>query len=82
MNSYLIELEYIKKSILFVFLLGFISLGSIGGCSDNGSGNTQALTENDFADDSMLRADPEKGNVVDFLESPNSESTENDTGVV
>jgi len=72
------------KCLLFVLLLGFISLGSIGGCGNNGEeqDGTQALTENDFANDPSLRADPEGGVIVKFLEPPNSEENENDTGGV
>jgi hypothetical protein len=70
------------KAVLFISFLSLISLGLIGGCSDNGGGQSdaQALTENDFADDPTLRYNPEKGVVVDFLEPPGSEAPENDTG--
>ena len=71
---------YIVKSVLLLSFLGIISLGLIGGCSDGGGGNDpQALTENDFAEDSSLRAELDEGVVVTFLESPGSEE-ENDTG--
>ena len=77
-----IKQGYIVKPVLFLSFLFVISLGLIGGCSDSGGGNdTQALTENDFAEDSSLRADLE-GVVVTFLEAPNSEESENDTGEV
>jgi hypothetical protein len=73
---------YMVKSVLFISFLFVISLGLIGGCSDGGGGNnSQALTENDFAEDSSLRANL-KGVVVTFLESPMSEEAENDTGEV
>ena len=75
---------YFMKSLGFVLLLGFISLGAIGGCSDNNGGQdgTRALTENDFATDDNLRANLEKHTVVNFLEHPESEGHENDTGEV
>ena len=75
-----IKQSYIVKSVLLLSFLGIISLGLIGGCSDGGGGNDpQALTENDFAEDSSLRAELDEGVVVTFLESPGSEE-ENDTG--
>ncbi len=76
------------KSLGFVLLFGFISLGAIGGCSDNNGGGqgstgaTTALTENDFGTDPGLVADPQKNLVVNFLEHPDTEGTENDTGEV
>lgn len=83
MNGLLKSQYHLKKCLLFVLLLGLISLGVIGGCSDNDGGqNTQALTENDFADDPTLRDDPERGIVIDFLEPPGSDTPENDTGEV
>lgn len=78
-----IKQGYIVKYVLFLSLLCIISLGLIGGCSDNNSGiKATALTENDFAEDSSLRADLEEGVVVTFLEAPNSEAPENDTGTL
>ena len=78
-----VKLGYIVKSVLFISFLCIISLGLIGGCSDGGGGNdSQALTENDFAEDSGLTADLEEVVVVTFLEAPNSEPPENDTGQV
>ena len=70
------------KCFGFVLLLGLISLGAIGGCSNEsgGQGGTRALTEKDFASDEALRANPEKDLLVDFLEHPDSEVDENDTG--
>ncbi len=77
-----IKQGYIVRSVLFVSFLFVMSLGLIGGCSDGGGGNdSQALTENDFAEDSALKANL-KGVVVTFLESPMSEEAENDTGQV
>lgn len=70
------------KGFGLVLLFGFISLGAIGGCSNNNGaqGGTRALTEKDFASDEALRANPEKDFLVDFLEHPDSEVDENDTG--
>jgi len=77
-----IKQGYIVKSVLFITFLCIMSLGLIGGCSDSSGGNeSQALTENDFAEDSALRADLD-GVVITFLESPMSEEAENDTGKV
>jgi hypothetical protein len=78
-----IKKNYIEKSPLFISLLFVMSLGLIGGCSDGGrQNNSQALTENDFAEDSSLRVDLGEGVIVTFLESPMSEETENDTGTL
>jgi len=76
--------DYLMKCLGFVLLIGFISLGAIGGCGNNGGeqDGTQALTENDFANDENLSADPEIHTIVKFLEHPDSEETENDTGEV
>lgn len=77
--------NYLIKSLVFVALFGFMSLGAIGGCSDNNNGGqngAQALTENDFVNDITLSANPEKHLVVKFLEHPDAEGTENDTGEV
>ena len=86
MSRMLKSRDNLKKCILFVLLLGFISIGAIGGCSNSevggqgSAGDTQALTENDFANDPSLRADPETNIVATFLEHPNSDTPENDTG--
>jgi uncharacterized protein YjbI with pentapeptide repeats len=84
MSGLLKSRGYLMKCLGFVFLLGFISLGAIGGCNNNGRGQdgTQALTERDFAEDPGLSANPEKGVVVTFLEHPDSEEPDNDTGEV
>jgi len=71
--------------ISFMVLLLLASLSFIGCGSDGGGGSsqdTQALTENDFANDPSLRADPEGGVIVQFLEPPDSEKPENDTGEI
>lgn len=73
------------KCFGFVLLIVFISLGAIGGCSKGGgdNNNAQALTENDFAEDSSLSARPDGGVIVHFLEPPGGGQTaENDTGGV
>jgi hypothetical protein len=78
-----IKQDYIVKSVLFISFLFVMSLGLIGGCSDGGRVNDlEALTENDFAEDSALRAELDEGVVVTFLESPMSDEAENDTGDV
>ena len=85
MSGFLKSPGYLKKCLGLILLFGFISLGAIGGCSNNNGGGqdpSQALTENDFANDPALRDNPEEGVVVDFLEPPLSEEPENDTGVV
>lgn len=75
---------YLIKSLGLIALFGFISLSIIGGCSDNNGGQdgTRTLTENDFANDADLSANPEKDLVVKFLEHPDSERHNNDTGEV
>jgi len=60
MSRLLKSRDYFVKCLGFLLLLGFISLGSIGGCGNNDGDDTQALTENDFANDPSLSADPEK----------------------
>ncbi len=76
--------DYLKKCLGFILLFGFISLGAIGGCNNNGGGQdgTRALTENDFVNDPTKFANAEKGVVVTFLEHPGSEEPENDTGEI
>jgi len=66
------------------FLAVIILIAVILGCNSDGGGQgaTQALTENAFANDPTLRADPEKHLIVHFLEHPDSEKPENDTGEV
>ena len=79
---------YLMKCLGFVLLFGFISLGAIGGCSNNNSGGqattsaTTALTENDFGTDLGLVANLEKHLIVKFLEHPSSEEAAPDTGEV
>ena len=66
-------------------LLGVLALASLGGCggsSDGESSTTAALTENDFALDASMVADPERGVVVDLLESAGSTPPEQDTADV
>ncbi len=62
--------------------MNIISFGAIGGCNNNGQGTADTLTENDFNANTALSADPERGIVVQFLESPNSEISENDSGTI
>ncbi|TFG75692.1 MAG: pentapeptide repeat-containing protein [Thermodesulfobacteriales bacterium] len=79
---------YFMKSLGFVLLFGFISLGAIGGCSDNNGGGqdstgaTTALTENDLVNDPSLRADLERHLIVHFLEHPETLELGKDTGEV
>jgi hypothetical protein len=84
MSRLLKSQNYLMKCLGFVLLCGFISLGAIGGCSNNNGGQdgTRVLTENDFANDTTLSANPEKHLIVKFLEHPDSEGHENDTGGV
>ena len=71
-----------RYSILYIALILVLPLFILA-CDDNSNSiNGTALTENDFVQDSALRADPEKGVIVTFLESPDSEAPENDTGEV
>ncbi len=75
--------NHIVKSVAFIMLFVFISFGTIGGCSNNGSGNSdKALTENDFAEDTYLRANPKRGVLVMFLEHPDADTPPNDTAEV
>jgi len=78
----MVRQDFINKSILLILLLGIISFGVIGGCNNNGQSTTDPLTENDFIANTLLSADPERGIVVQFLESPNSEIPENDSGTL
>ena len=77
--------DYFMKCLVFALIFGFISLGAIGGCSNNNGGEqngTKTLTENDFGMDPSLVADPEKNLIVKFLEHQDSERHKNDTGEV
>jgi len=85
MNRLLKSRYYLMKCLGIVLLFGFISFGAIGGCHNDGdqvSQVIQALTENDFSKDPGLSADPRAGIVVMFLEHPDSEKPDNDTGEV
>ncbi len=66
---------------LFVSL---ISILAIGGCNNNdgSQGGTQALTENDFFEAPSLNAKADRGIAVTFLEHPDTENPERDTGGV
>lgn len=69
-----------KIFIPFIALL-LITSASFIGCDDNDNRSSQTvLTENNFADDSSLSADPETHIVIKFLEHPNSGDQESDTG--
>ena len=75
MSNLLKSKDYLIKSVGFVLLFGFISLGAISGCSNNGSSNNdaQVLTENDFSEEPTIFADADEGIVVDFLEPPDTD---------
>jgi len=66
MSRLQISQDYLMKRLSFVLLFGFISLGAIGGCSNNNEVQDDAgtLTENDFASDETLHANPEKHLIV------------------
>ncbi len=71
--------------ISFLALLLLASVSFIGCDNDGGGGSAQdagALTENDFAEGLVIFANPTRGVVVTFLEPPDSEKPENDTGEV
>jgi hypothetical protein len=83
MNSFRKSRNYFIKCFGLVLLLGFISLGAVGGCSNNDGGqdSSRAITENDFAEDSSLSALAGGGVVVHFLEPPgDSQTAQRDTG--
>ena len=84
MSRFLKSQNYLMNYFVFVLLLGFISLGAIGGCSsnDNAQSDTQVLTEEDFATNDKLRANLKNQTVVKYLEPPESEGHDNDTGEV
>ena len=67
---------------LLSLLAVIIILATATGCDSGNGSNHQVLTENDFANDHSLRADPDKGVIVDFLESPGSDTPRYDTGPV
>lgn len=67
---------------LFTLFSVFFIIALISAC-DNDSDNqdiVQVLTENDFVDDSTIRADFQEHNIVKFLEPPGSEQAAKDTG--
>jgi len=84
MSRLLKSQDYLMKCLGFVLLLGFISLGAIGGCHNNSGDqeDTQALTERDFFNNPGLSANPEDGVVVVFLEPAEAPEADNLTGGV
>ena len=67
-------------------LLGILAViiifATATGCDSGNGGNSQALTEIDFAQNPSLQADPDNQVIVDFLESPDSDTPQYDTGPV
>jgi len=53
--------DYMLKSVGFVFLLGFISLGAVGGCSNNGGSPCGGLKKNAPAFSQKCRPLPNAG---------------------
>jgi len=72
----------VRIRFLYLLFIILISFGAIGGCGNNGGeqDGTQALTENDFAEDPNVFANPASGVVVTFVEPPDSGKPDNDTG--
>jgi len=76
------------KNQTFISFMALLLLASVSfiGCNNDGGGgssqDTQALTENDFVETPGLSANPKGGVVVTFVEHPDSEKPENDTGEV
>lgn len=60
-----------KKELIRIFSILFLIVAVAACDSNNGSGDTQrVLTENDFATDETLTANPETDTIVKFLEPP------------
>jgi len=75
------------KNIVFVLMLALAVPLFMLGCDDgnNSSDNqdgSRALTENNFTADGSLRAEVGEDLVVTYLESPDAEPPQDDTGVV
>jgi len=71
-------IEYLKVLSVLIIITSAIA------CENNDfvvtSENSQVLTEHDFGQDEDLRADPENHLIVKFLEHPDHDKHENDTG--
>jgi hypothetical protein len=67
---------------LLGILAVIIFLAAATGCDSGNGSNNQALTEIDFANNPSLQADPDNQTIVDFLESPSSDTPQYDTGPV
>jgi len=71
-------IEYLKVLSVLIIITSAIA------CENNDfvvtSENSQVLTEHDFGQDEDLRADPEHHLIVSFLEHPDHDKHENDTG--
>jgi len=79
------EREKMGKAIEYLKVLSvLIIITSAIACENNDfvvtSENSQLFTEHDFAQDEDLRADPEHHIIVKFLEHPDHDNYENDTG--
>ena len=71
-----------KNIITLCFLFSLLSLLTLSiACNGSKSDNT-SLTENDFANDDSLRANPELDVIINFLEHPNSETQTTDTDIL
>ncbi len=88
MRRLVLSRVYLMKCLGFILLYGFIALGTVGGCSNNGGGQNgaRALTENDLAEDSTISHDPFGSIFVTILEHPNrpdgdNQSTPRETGL-
>ena len=64
---------------LLSILAVIVILATATGCDSGNGGNNQALTKEDFANDPTLRAVPDNGVLVDFLEPPDSDTPRYDT---
>lgn len=67
-----------KKLLTLTVLLLLVSFTACDNNNDNDE--IQVLTENNFADDDLLRANFNNNNLVKFLEHPGNQTTAKDTG--
>lgn len=80
----LLKPKYLLIFLILVLLVGLISIFVIREYDNSRvvKSHTKALTENDFVKDTSLKGNPEDGVIVTFLEHPDSEKPERDTGGV